>query len=128
MPADMALLNVRNSGVIMRDSSNKILWGKVEKIGKGTRANYDAENKTITFCFDRNLQTSSEQLRKLREALMKELKELGYLSHMKYNGEVVVDNVEEENVALVTENHKLIIHLNKKQTIEKQSGTSENPA
>ncbi|MGA2682411.1 MAG: hypothetical protein ABSF44_11515 [Candidatus Bathyarchaeia archaeon] len=112
----------------MRDSSNKILWGKVEKIGKGTRANYDAENKTITFCFDRNLQTSSEQLRKLREALMKELKELGYLSHMKYNGEVVVDNVEEENVALVTENHKLIIHLNKKQTIEKQSGTSENPA
>jgi hypothetical protein len=128
MPADMALSNVRNSGVIMRDSSNKILWGKVEKIGKGTRANYDAENKTITFCFDRNLQTSSEQLRKLREALMKELKELGYLSHMKYNGEVVVDNVEEENVALVTENHKLIIHLNKKQTIEKQSGTSENPA
>jgi hypothetical protein len=128
MQADTAPLNERNSGVTMRDSSNKILWGKVEKIGKGTRANYDAENKTITFCFDRNLQTSSEQLRKLREALMKELKELGYLSHMKYNGEVVVDNVEEENVALVTENHKLIIHLNKKQTIEKQSGTSENPA
>jgi hypothetical protein len=128
MQADMALLNERNSDVIMRDSSNKILWGKVEKIGKGTRANYDAENKTITFCFDRNLQTSSEQLRKLREALMKELKELGYVSHMKYNGEVVVDNVEEENVALVTENHKLIIHLNKKQTIEKPSGTSENPA
>jgi len=124
----MALLNGRNSGVIMRDASDKILWGKVEKIGKGTRANYNAENKTITFCFDRNLQTSSEQLRKLRETLMKELKELGYISHMKYNGEVVIDNVEGENVALVTENHKVIIHLNKKQPIEKQGGTSENPS
>ncbi len=91
----------------MRETNDKIVWGKVDKIGKGTRANYDPEKKTITFCFNRNLETSSEQLRKLRETLMKELKELGYASRMKYNGEVLVENVEQENVALVTENHKL---------------------
>ncbi len=112
----------------MRDSNDKIVWGKVEKIGKGTRANYDPDNKTITFCFNRNLETSSEQLRKLRETLMKELQELGYASRMKYNGEVIVDNIEQENVVLVTENHKLVIHLNKKQSAEKQGGTSEKPA
>jgi hypothetical protein len=111
----------------MRDSNNKIVWGQVEKIGKGTRASYDPDNKTITFCFTRNLQTSSEQLRKQREVLMKELKEIGYTSHMKYNGEVVVDNVAEEDATLVTKNHKLIIHLNEKQSSEKQSGTSEKP-
>ena len=112
----------------MRDSSDRIVWGKVEKIGKGTRANYDPDKKALTFCFNRNLETSSEQLRKLREALMKELRELGYASRMKYNGEVVVDNVEGENVNLVTENHKLIIHLNPKQSDEKQGGASEKPA
>ena len=43
---------------------------------------------------------------------MKELKELGYVSRMKYNGEVVVDNVQESDVVLVKKNHKLVIHLN----------------
>lgn len=112
----------------MRDSTDKIVWGKVEKIGRGTRASYDTGNKTITFCFNRNLETSSEQLRKLREALMKELKELGYSSRMKYNGEVIVDNVENENVVLVTENHKLVIRLNKKESVEKQDATAEKPS
>ncbi len=112
----------------MRETSDKIVWGKVDKIGKGTRANYDPDKKTITFCFNRNLETSSEQLRKLRETLMKELKELGYASRMKYNGEVVVENVEQENVALVTENHKLVIRINNKQSAEKPSDASEKPA
>jgi len=111
----------------MRETSDKIVWGKVEKVGKGTRANYDPGKKTITFCFNRNLETSSEQLRKLRETLMKELKDLGYLSRMKYNGEVVVENIEEENVFLLTENHKLTIRLNPKQSPEKLSGTQETP-
>ncbi len=121
----MAPLNEKNNGVSMRDQSDKIFWGKIEKIGKGTRASYDPAKKTITFCFQRSLETSSEQLRKLREALMRELKDLGYASRMKYNGEVVVDNVEPENVTLVTENHKLKIHLNPKQSPEKQGETSE---
>ena len=56
---------------------------------------------------------------------MRELKDLGYASRMKYNGEVIVDNVEPENVTLVTENHKLKIHLNPKQSAEKQGETSE---
>jgi len=111
----------------MRDSSDKIVWGKIEKIGKGTRANYDVDKKTITFCFQRGMETSSEQLRKLRESLMGELKDLGYPSRMKYNGEVVVENVESENVTLVTENHKLKIYLNPKQSVEKQNDTSDEP-
>lgn len=112
----------------MRDHNDKIVWGQVEKIGKGTRASYDPNNKTITFCFIRNMQTSSEQLRKLREALINELKELGYTSRMKYNGEVVVDNVENEDTILVRKNHKLVIHLNKKQSVDKQNGISKKPA
>jgi hypothetical protein len=112
----------------MRDSDEKIVWGRVEKIGKGTRANYDSDKKTITFCFTRDPQTSSEQLIKLREALMNELEELGYTSRMKYNGEVVVDNVEKEDATLLKKNHKLIIHLNKKQSAEKQKDVSEESA
>ena len=120
--------NERNNGVSMRETSDKIVWGKVDKIGKGTRANYDPDKKTLTFCFNRNLETSSEQLRKLRESLMGELKQLGYPSRMKYNGEVVVENVENENVVLVAENHKLTIRLNKKDALEKKDGASEKPA
>ena len=112
----------------MRDSGEKIVWGHVEKIGKGTRANYDSDKKTITFCFTRDPQTSSEQLLKLREALMNELNELGYTSRMKYNGEVVVENVEKEDATLLKKNHKLIIHLNKKQSAEKQKDVSEKSA
>ena len=108
----------------MRDSYDKVVWGQVEKIGKGTRASYDPDKRTVTFCFTRNLQTSSEQLRKQRETLMNELKELGFTSCMKYNGEVVVDNVEKEDAILVRKNHKLVIHLNKKQSTAKQSGNS----
>jgi hypothetical protein len=124
----MAPSNERNNGVSMRETSDKIVWGKVDKIGKGTRANYDPDKKTLTFCFNRNLETSSEQLRKLRESLMGELKQLGYPSRMKYNGEVVVENVENENVVLVAENHKLTIRLNKKDALEKKDGASEKPA
>jgi hypothetical protein len=101
------------------------MWGQVEKIGKGTKANYDPDKKIITFCFNRSPQTSSELLRTLRERLMKELRELGYESRMKYNGEVVVDNIAEEDVALAKKDHKLIIHLNKKQVGEKEKDTSE---
>jgi hypothetical protein len=104
----------------LRDSSEKTMWGQVEKLGKGTKANYDPDKKIITFCFNRSPQTSSELLRTLRERLMKELRELGYDSRMKYNGEVIVDNVTEKDVVLVKKNHKLIIHLNKKQIEEKE--------
>ena len=60
----------------MRDASDKTIWGQVEKLGKGTKANYDPGKKVITFCFNRSPQTSSELLRTSRELLMKELKEL----------------------------------------------------
>jgi hypothetical protein len=105
----------------MRNSSQKMIWGQVEKIGKGTKANYDPDKKIITFCFNRNPQTSGEKLRKSREQLMKELKELGYASRMKFNGEVIVDNITEEDLVIEKKNHKLIIRLNKKQTGEKNS-------
>jgi hypothetical protein len=45
---------------------------------------------------------------------MKELKELGHNSRMKYNGEVIVENVEDEEVVLEKKNHKVMIRLNKK--------------
>ena len=57
---------------------------------------------------------------------MKELSELGYVSRMKYNGEVVVDNVQESDVVLVKKNHKLMIRLNKKQAEEKAKSASES--
>ncbi len=104
----------------MRDSTDKTIWGQADKLGKGTKANYDPNKKVITFCFNRGPETSSETLRTAREQLMKELKELGYDSRMKYNGEVIVENITEENIVLVKKNHKLIIHLNKKQTEAKQ--------
>jgi hypothetical protein len=99
----------------LKDKNEEAIWGQVEKIGKGTKANYDQSSKTITFCFNRNLETTSELLKKSRERLMQELKELGYTSRMKYNGEVIVDNIGEEDVVLEKKNHKLIIRLNKKQ-------------
>ncbi|MCL5949289.1 MAG: hypothetical protein M1490_02285 [Candidatus Bathyarchaeota archaeon] len=110
----------------MRNSIEKIEWGKVEEIGKGTKANYDSAKKVLTFCFNRGPQTSSELLRASRELLMKELNELGYASRMKYNGEVVVENVQENDVVLVKKNHKLIIRLNKKQAEEKLRSPSES--
>jgi hypothetical protein len=112
----------------MRTDTEKTIWGQTEKIGKGTKANYDSAKKTITFCFKRGPETTSEQLRAARELLMKELKDLGYLSRMKYNGEVLVENVAEENVVLLRKNHKLIIHLNSKLEPEKDKAPSEtNP-
>jgi hypothetical protein len=110
----------------LRESAEKLEWGKVEKIGKGTKANYDSKKKVLTFCFNRGPQTSGELLRASRELLMKKLLELGFASHMKYNGEVVVDNVEETDVFLVKENHKLIIRLNKKQAEEKVNSPLES--
>ena len=110
----------------MRESNEKLEWGQVEKIGKGTKANYDSKKKVLTFCFNRGPETSSELLRASRELLMKELSELGYASRMKYNGEVVVDKVEENDVVLVKKNHKLMIRLNKKQDEEKVSSSSES--
>jgi hypothetical protein len=115
----------RITGVNMRDTSDKTIWGHVEKLGKGTRANYDPDKKTITFCFNRDTQTSSEQLKTLRELLLGELKEKGYGSRIKYNGEVVADNIEKEDVLLVKKNHQLIIHLNKKQSEDKEKDISK---
>lgn len=108
----------------MRDSNENRIWGQVEKLGKGTKANYDPDKRIITFCFNRSPQTSSELLKTRRELLIEELRELGYVGRMKYNGEVVVDNISEENVVLVKKNHKLIIHLNKKQVGEKEKDPS----
>jgi hypothetical protein len=65
-------------------------------------------------------------LRTSRELLMKELRELGYDGRMKYNGEVFVDNIAEEDVVLAKKDHKLIIHLNKKQVGEKEKDPSES--
>jgi hypothetical protein len=109
----------------LRDTTEKTIWGQVEKLGKGTKANYDPGKKTVTFCFNRSPQTSSELLRTARERLMKELIELGYEGRMKYNGEVVVDNIGEEDVVLVKKNHKLVIHLKKKLAGEKGKASSE---
>jgi hypothetical protein len=109
----------------MRDASDKTIWGHVEKLGKGTRANYDPDKKTITFCFNRDTQTSSEQLKTLRDLLLSELKELGHSSRVKGNGEVVADNIEKEDVSLVKKNHQLIIHLNKKHSEDKEKDLSE---
>ncbi len=109
----------------MRDTIDKPVWGQVEKIGKGTKANYDPSKKTITFCFNRGPETTSELLRASRELLMKELRDLGYPSRMKYNGEVLVENVAEEDVVIVNKNHKLIIHLNSKLVGEKEKSSSE---
>jgi hypothetical protein len=111
----------------MRDASDKTIWGHVEKLGKGTRANYNPDKKTITFCFNRDPQTSSEQLKTSRELLIKELKELGYTSRIKYNGEVVADNIEIDDVALVKKNHQLIIHLNNKLSGDKEKDVSKEP-
>ncbi|HSQ48676.1 MAG TPA: hypothetical protein VLL96_03220 [Candidatus Deferrimicrobiaceae bacterium] len=102
----------------MKDSNEEAIWGQVEKIGKGTKANYDPEKKTITFCFNRNPETSSDLLKKSRDRLLQELKELGLVGRIKFNGEVVVDNVAKEDVVLEKKNHKLVIRLNKKQTLE----------
>ncbi len=110
----------------MRDSNEKRMWGQVEKLGKGTKANYDPDKKIITFCFNRSPHISSDLLRTSRELLMKELRELGYDGRIKYTGEIVVDNIAEEDVVLVKKNHKLIIHLNKKQVGEKEKGSSES--
>ena len=103
----------------MKDSNEEAMWGQVEKIGKGTKANYDPVKKTITFCFNRSPDASSEILKKCRDRLIQELKEIGFVSRIKFNGEVVVDNVVKEDVVLEKKNHKLIIRLNKKQTEEK---------
>ena len=109
----------------MRDPVEKVVWGHVEKLGKGTRANYEPEKKTITFCFKRDAQTTSEQLRKLREQLMSDLKTLGYVSHMKFNGEVIAENIAEEDVILTRKNHQLSIRLDKKGSGVKEKETSE---
>jgi hypothetical protein len=100
--------------ISVKDLKEEAIWGQVEKIGKGTKANYDLEKKTITFCFNRNPEASSEILKKSREKLVQELKELGFISRIKSNGEVVVDNIAKEDVVLEKKNHKLIIRLNKK--------------
>jgi hypothetical protein len=105
----------------LRDNTEEIVWGQVEKIGKGTKANYNPAQKTLTFCFNRGADVSSELLRASREKLMKELRDLGYASRMKYNGEVIVENVEEDDVNLEKKNHKLTIRINKKRTPEEKA-------
>ncbi len=106
--------------------SEEMVWGKVENLGKGTNANYDPERKIITFCFRRSPQTSGDTLKALRELLLRELKELGYDGRMKYNGEVIVEGITEENVVLVRKNHKIVIHINKKGIDEKDMATSDS--
>src|SRR4030066_2004829 len=110
----------------MRDSNQKMIWGKVEKLGKGTKANYDSDKKIITFCFNRSPHISSDLLRTSRELLMKGLRELGYDGRIKYTGEIVVDNIAEEDVVLVKKDHKLVITLNKKQVGEKEKNHSDS--
>jgi len=110
----------------LRDSNGKTMWGRVEKLGKGTKANYDSDKKIITFCFNRSPHISSDLLRTSRELLVKELRELGYDGRIKYTGEIVVDNIAEEDVVLVKKDHKLVIHLNKKQIGEKEKDPSES--
>jgi hypothetical protein len=56
---------------------------------------------------------------------MNELKELGYVSRMKYNGEVIAENIAEEDVVLTRKNHQLSICLNKKGSAAKEKNTSE---
>jgi|WetSurMetagenome_2_1015567.scaffolds.fasta_scaffold315219_2 hypothetical protein len=97
------------------------MWGQVENVGKGTKANYNPAKKTITFTFNRGPDKSGEILRAQREKLMKQLSQLCYPSRMAYNGEVVVENVTEEDIVLEKKNHKLIIHLNKKMTAEEKA-------
>jgi hypothetical protein len=109
----------------MRESSGKVLWGHVEKLEKGTRANYDADKKILTFCFIRNPQTTADQLRKLREELMVGLKDMGYISRMKYNGEVIAENIPNEDVTLTTKNHQLIIQLRNRLVEDKEKEGSE---
>ena len=113
----------------MRESNDKTVWGQVEKLGKGTRANYDPDKKTITFCFKRDPHTTGEQLKKLREILMKELKDLGYDNHMKYNGEVIAENIANEEVVQIRLNHKLIIQLKnrKEATAENEKERTKEP-
>ncbi len=103
----------------MQDKNEDAMWGQVEKIGKGTKANYDPVKKIIIFCFNRSPDTSSDFLRDSRGQLTRELTELGYTSHTKNNWEVIVDSVEKEDVVLEKKNHKLIIRLNKKKQEEK---------
>jgi hypothetical protein len=106
-------------------SDAKIEWGKVEGFGKGTKASYDSQKKVLTFCFSRGPETSSEALRQQREILMGQLRNLGYANSMKYNGEVIAENVEDYDIVLVNKNHKLLIRLNKKQPKENLKSTSE---
>jgi hypothetical protein len=96
------------------------VWGQVEKVGRGTKASYDCAKKTVTFCFNRGPEMSGELLKRSRERLLQELNELGYVGRMRYNGEVVIDNVADGDVCVERKNHKLIIRLNKKQPKEKQ--------
>ncbi len=117
---------ISSQGEELTDISEKTIWGQAEKLGKGTKANYDTDKKIITFCFNRSPRTSNELLKTTRELLIKELRELGYVGRIKYNGEVVVDNISDEDVVLVKKNHKLMIHLNKKQIGDKDpSGSNQ---
>jgi hypothetical protein len=103
----------------LKDLDEEAIWGQMENIGKGTKVNFDPAKKTITFCFNRSPEASSDLLKKSRDRLTQELKEIGWVSRIKYNGEVVIDNVTKEDVVLEKKNHKLVIRLNKKQTVEK---------
>jgi hypothetical protein len=97
----------------VRDTSDKTIWGFIEKFGKGILANYNPDRKTITFCFNKNAKTS-------RELLIKTLQELGYTGYIRSNGEVVSENVEKEDISLIKKNHQLIIHLNKRPSGDKE--------
>jgi hypothetical protein len=112
---------------LTKDSNEEAIWGQVDKIGKGTKANYDPKKKSITFCFNRSPEASSDLLKKSRDKLIQELKEIGWVSRIKFNGEVIVDNVAKEDLVLEKKNHKLVIRLNSKQTAEKQGNSDISP-
>jgi hypothetical protein len=61
-------------------------------------------------------------MKRSRDKLTQELKEIGWISRIKYNGEVVVDNVAKDDVVLEKKNHKIVIRLNNKPTVEKEKG------
>jgi len=46
---------------------------------------------------------------------------------MKYNGEVIAEDIAEEDVVLTRKNHQLLIRLNKKGSGAKEKAASEEP-
>ena len=111
----------------MREPIDKVIWGHVEKLGKGTRANYEPDKKTITFCFKRDEETSSEQLRKLREQLMNELKTAGLCQSHEIQRRSNCRKHRRTRCGSDQEKSSTLIRLNKKGSGDKEKDVSEQP-